>query len=72
MNEAQRIAYLMAQITACQCRYQAMVTANIQVSITRRPHEIVRLPYEEQHFNALIDEYGLGHNSVMTTLTGAF
>lgn len=44
MNEAQRVAYLISQITACQCKYQAMVTANIQASILRRPHEPIGLP----------------------------
>lgn len=70
MNEEQRIAFVQAQVMCAQIKLQGMVSANIQASITRDRHEKFALPYQQDDFDRLIEEFGLDHNTVMSTLTG--
>ncbi len=65
MNEEQRIAYLNSQIACALIEMNGMVAENQwRASNGNSPC------YGEEQFQKLIDKYGLGHNDVMTSLTG--
>jgi hypothetical protein len=62
----QQLIYLQAQITCAQIKMQGMLTANIQASISRNKHDHIQLPYQQKDFDDLIEEYGLGHNTIIS------
>ncbi len=65
MTEDQKAAYVHAQATAAQIHLAAMFAAN-----TEREAQGKALAYDEAAFMKLIDDYGLGHNTLMTFFHG--
>lgn len=61
--DMRNIVYLQSQIVAASIKATGMGAANMASIISKQPQ-----PYSEEDFNKLIDEYGLGHNDVMTIL----
>lgn len=60
MTDEQKAAYVNAQAAAAQIESIAMVVAN------SRCQQLGDVPvYTEDHFRALIDNYGLHHNAVI-------
>jgi len=65
MREEDRGAFIMSQVACMQARLTAMTAQNIADEMAGRP-----LTYLPQHFDALPDQFGLGHNAVVTFLQG--
>lgn len=62
MDATQQAAYVQAQATAALIEALGMVADNMQKQALGQPPS-----YDKMHFDALIDQYGLGHNAVLTT-----
>jgi hypothetical protein len=65
MREEDRGAFIMSQVACMQARLSSMVAQNIADATAGRP-----LSYLPQDFDALTDQFGLGHNAVVTFLQG--
>ena len=65
MNEIQRAAFVFSQTACMLVEMEAMKVAN-----RKRQDQGYSDAYGEEEFHALIDRYGLGHNSVLSTLWG--
>lgn len=65
MDDQQRVAFVMAQIACMQVEMEAMKIANFE-----RIDNGLSPAYGEAAFRALIEQYGLGHNSALTALRG--
>lgn len=65
MDREQSIAYVNAMCVAAQVELAAMVAAN-QESLANG-HSIT---YDEETIRGVIDEFGISHNAVLTTLGG--
>lgn len=57
MNEEQQVAYVIAMSVQGMIRAMGMQAANSQ-----HPQD---QPYSEEDFKALIDEFGIHHNSIL-------
>jgi hypothetical protein len=58
-----QVVYVFTQAVAAQVRLECMKVANQE----REAHGWA-LAYDEAAFDSIIDEFGLGHNSVVATL----
>jgi hypothetical protein len=65
MDQAARAAFIASQIACMQARLAAMMAQNVSDEVAGRP-----LTYLPQHFDALPDQFQLGHNAVVTYLMG--
>lgn len=65
MDAAQAAAYVIAQAACCNAEIAAMQAANDQSRLAGVvPH------YDEQHFLAVPERYGVHHNAVLTLFQG--
>jgi len=62
-QQMRQVAYVMAQTVAASARIEAMKAANAE----RADHGHAPA-YNEEAFEEVINEFGLHHNAVMTTL----
>ena len=65
MNEQQRVAYVFARSVAAMAEIEAMKNFNRYEHVSGKT-----IPYNKKAFLDVIDKYGLGHNDLMTELTG--
>lgn len=65
MDQAARAAFITSQVACMQARLAAMTAQNIADDMAGRP-----ITYLPQHFDALPDQFQLGHNSVVAYLMG--
>ena len=65
MNEEQRAAFLNSQVASA-----LIVAAGMTADNARAVYARDKLPYTGKQFEALIDNYGIGHNAALTTLHG--
>lgn len=65
MDQASRAAYITSQVACMRARLAAMQAQNASDELAGRP-----LTYLPQHFDALPDQYQLGHNTVVLYLLG--
>jgi hypothetical protein len=65
MTPEQRAAFLMSQVACMQATLAGMQARNMADRAAGRP--VTHQPHE---FDALPDQYGLGHNSAITYLQG--
>jgi hypothetical protein len=68
MNKTQAAAYVNSQVACALIEMQGMVAANVQASKNHRGYEHFVLPFDQSHFNALINHYGISHNAVLTVM----
>lgn len=61
MTPEQEAAYVIAQSASAVIEAMGMAAENQQ-----RAHQGASMAYVEDHFNALIEKYGIHHNEVMT------
>jgi len=61
--QMKQIAYVMAQTAAATARIEAMKAANAE-----RSDRGLAKAYPEEAFENVINEFGLHHNAVLTTL----
>lgn len=66
MNPEQAAAFVIAQAACASAEIAAMQAANNDA-----PRRGLHPPYDEQHFRAIIDQYTIGHNAVLTLFQGA-
>lgn len=66
MNPEQAAAFVIAQAACANAEIAAMQAANAQCA--RRGDAQT---YDEKHFMAVIDQYGISHNAVLTTFQHA-
>lgn len=65
MTDEQKAAYVIAMAACVTARVAGMQAANQQCQIQGESPA-----YDVEHFNALLDEYGVHHNSVLTLYRG--
>jgi hypothetical protein len=66
MTSAQAAAYIIAQAACATAEIAAMEAANANA----RRHDVTPR-YDEQHFLAVPEKYGIHHNAVLATFQGA-
>jgi len=63
VRQMQQVAYVMSQTMAAQARIEGMKAENSQ-----RAHTGDSMAYGDQDFEAVIIEFGIGHNAVTERL----
>jgi len=59
-----QVAFVMAQVACALAEIEGMRALN-----SYREHRGETIGYTDDHFMAIPDKYGLGHNDVLTTLS---
>lgn len=63
MTDEQKAAYINAMVACATITAAGMTAANSQAILDQKEP-----PYKKADFDALIEEYGIHHNAVLTTL----